>query len=74
MPVGLRYAQPNLPCRALGGIQLQEARRLAESAALRVDEVFPEQAVRQWVLSVPYPLCLLFASRPSVMGEMLGII
>ena len=28
---------------------------MAESAALLVDEVFPEQPVRQWVLSVPIP-------------------
>ena len=27
---------------------------MAESAALLVDEVFPEQPVRQWVLSFPY--------------------
>jgi len=32
------------------------ARRMAESAALLVDEVFPEQPIRQWVLSAPYPL------------------
>jgi hypothetical protein len=30
--------------------------RMAESAALLVEEVFPEQLVRHWVLSVPYPL------------------
>ncbi len=41
------------------------ARRMAESAALLVDEVFPEQPVRQWVLSVPYPLRFLFASRST---------
>lgn len=29
---------------------------MAESAALLVDEEFPEQPLRQWVLSVPYPL------------------
>jgi hypothetical protein len=29
---------------------------MAEAAALLVDEVFPEQPVRQWVLSFPYPL------------------
>jgi hypothetical protein len=40
-------------------------RPLAESAALLVDEVFPEQPVRQWVLSVPYPLRFVFASRPD---------
>jgi hypothetical protein len=30
---------------------------MAESAALLVEEVCSEQPVRQWVLSVPYPLC-----------------
>ena len=47
---------------------------MAESAALLVEEVFPKQPVRQWVLSVPYPLRLLFASRPEVMGPTLGIV
>ncbi len=47
---------------------------MAESAALLVDEVFPEQPVRQWVLSVPYPLRFLFASHPAVMGPVLGIV
>jgi hypothetical protein len=30
------------------------ARRMAESSALLVDEVFPHQPVRQWVLSFPF--------------------
>ena len=47
---------------------------MAESAALQVDEVFPEQPVRQWVLSVPYPLCFLFANRPRILGQVLGIV
>ena len=47
---------------------------MAESAALLVDEVFPEQPVRQWVLSFPYPLRFLFASRPAIMGKVLGIV
>jgi len=47
---------------------------MAESAALLVDEVFPEQPVRQWVLSVPYPLRFLFASRPAIMGQVRGIV
>jgi hypothetical protein len=47
---------------------------MAESAALLVDEVFPEQPVRQWVLSFPYPLRFLFASRPEIMGRVLGIV
>ena len=47
---------------------------MAESAALLVDEVLPEQPVRQWVLSVPDPLRFLFASRPEVMVRVLGIV
>jgi hypothetical protein len=47
---------------------------MTESAALLVDEVFPEQPVRQSVLSVPFPLRFLFASRPAIMGRVLGIV
>ncbi|MCV5158853.1 hypothetical protein OFP44_25235, partial [Escherichia coli] len=36
-------------------------RRMAESAALLVDEVLPEQPMRQWVLSFPFQLRFLFA-------------
>lgn len=43
-------------CKRRGFCPSCGARRMAESAALLVDEVFPEQPVRQWVLSVPYPL------------------
>jgi hypothetical protein len=35
---------------------------------------FPEQPIRQWVLSFPYPLRFLFARRPEVMGRVLGIV
>ncbi len=47
---------------------------MAENAALLVDEVFPEQPVRQWALGVPFPLRFLFASRPEIMGGVLGIV
>jgi hypothetical protein len=47
---------------------------MAEIAALLVDEVLPEQPVRQWVLSFPFQLRLLFASRPELMGRVLGIV
>jgi hypothetical protein len=47
---------------------------MADSAALLVDEVLPYQPMRQWVLSVPYPLRFLFASQPEVMGKALGIV
>ena len=47
---------------------------MAKSAALLVDEVLPEQPVRQWVLSFPFQLRFLFASRPEAMGPVLGIV
>jgi hypothetical protein len=47
---------------------------MADSAALLVDQVLPHQPMRQWVLSVPFPLRFLFASQPAVMGKVLGII
>jgi hypothetical protein len=49
-------------------------RRMAGSAALMVDEVLPRQPLRQWVLSFPFPLRFLFASRPEIMGRVLGIV
>ncbi len=47
---------------------------MAESAALLVDEVLPEQPIRQWVLSFPFQLRFLFASRPELMGRVPGIV
>jgi len=63
---------------------------MAESAALLEDEVFPHQPVRQltpWmacsramqeqlprVLSFPFLLRFLFASRPVITGQVLGIV
>ena len=47
---------------------------MAKSAALLVDAVFAEQLVRQWVLSFPYPLRFLLATRPVLMGQVLGIV
>ena len=45
---------------------------MAESAALLVVEVLPEQPMRQWVLSFPFQLRFLFSSRPEIMGRVLG--
>jgi hypothetical protein len=49
-------------------------RRMVDSAALLVDEILPHQPMRQWVLTVPFPLRFLFASQPAVMGKVLGIV
>jgi len=61
-------------CKRRGFCPSCGARRMAESAALLVDEVLPEQPMRQWVLSFPFPLRILFASRPEIMGRVLGIV
>ena len=47
---------------------------MADSAALLGDEILPHQPMRQWVLSVPFPLRFMFASQPAVMGKVLGIV
>lgn len=41
-------------CKRRGFCPSCGALRMAESAALLVDEVLPEQPMRQWVLSFPY--------------------
>jgi len=61
-------------CKKRGFCPSCGARRMADSAALLVDEVLPHQPMRQWVLSVPFPLRFLLASQPVVMGKVLGII
>ena len=50
------------------------ARRMVETAALLVDRVFPEQPVRQWVLSLPFALRYLLATRPGLVTQVLGIV
>ncbi len=61
-------------CKRRGFCPSCGARRMSESAALLVDEVLPEQPMRQWVLSFPFQLRFLFASRPEIMGRVLGIV
>jgi hypothetical protein len=60
-------------CKRRGICSSCGARRLAESAALLVDEVLTHGPMRQWVLSFPFQLRFLFASRPELMGKVLGI-
>jgi ribosomal protein S27E len=61
-------------CKRRGFCPSCGARRMVESAALLVDEVLPREPVRQWVLSVPFPLRFLFAAEPAAMGEVLAIV
>jgi ribosomal protein S27E len=61
-------------CKRRGFCPSCGARRMAEGAALLVDEVLPREPLRQWVLSVPFALRYLFATAPAVMGQVLGIV
>ena len=47
---------------------------MIETSAHLVDHVFPEVPVRQWVLSFPWPLRLLFARLPDALGRCLSVI
>jgi len=61
-------------CKKRGFCPSCGARRMAESARHLVEEVFGPRPVRQWVLSFPYPLRFLFASKPDAIGPVLGIV
>jgi len=61
-------------CKKRGFCPSCGARRMADSAALLVDEVLPRKPIRQWVLTVPFPLRFLFAAYPKLMGKVLGIV
>lgn len=61
-------------CKRRGFCPSCGARRMADSAAHLVDEVFPKRQIRQWVLSVPFPLRFLFATNPQVMSRVLTIV
>ena len=61
-------------CKRRGFCPSCGARRMAESAALLVDEVFPRLPIRQWVLSVPFALRFLLAREPHANSAVLGIV
>ena len=61
-------------CKRRGFCPSCGARRMAESAAHLVDEVILRVPVRQWVLSFPIPLRILFAAHPELLAPVLRII
>jgi len=52
-------------CKKRGFCPSCAARRMAETAALLVDQVLPERPLRQWVLSLPHALRFLLARNPA---------
>jgi ribosomal protein S27E len=61
-------------CKRRGFCPACGARRMAETAAHLVDDVIPRVPVRQWVLSFPIPLRLLFATHPQLLALVLTIV
>jgi ribosomal protein S27E len=61
-------------CKRRGFCPSCGARRMAESAALLVDDVLKGYPVRQWVLSLPIPLRLLLARYPNELSKVMRII
>ena len=59
-------------CKKRGFCPSCGARRMAETAALLADEVFPDVPLRQWVISFPFPLRYLFAGHPQSMAKVPG--
>jgi len=61
-------------CKRRGFCPSCGAKRMVESAALLVDEILPLRPVRQWVLSIPYPLRWLFSNGPAALSKALGVV
>jgi hypothetical protein len=47
---------------------------MVETSAHLIDHVIPAVPVRQWVLSFPWPLRLLFARQPSTLSRSVAVI
>jgi hypothetical protein len=61
-------------CKKRGICPSCGARRMVETAAHLVDHVIPRVPVRQWVLSFPWPLRMLFAARPEALTRCLAVV
>ena len=61
-------------CKRRGFCPSCGAKRMAESASHLVDEVLPYLPFRQWVLSFPFPLRLLFAKDPQLTRQILNLV
>ena len=61
-------------CKKRGFCPSCAARRMAETAALLVDQVLPERPLRQWVLSLPHALRFLPGTNPAALTQVLGVL
>jgi ribosomal protein S27E len=61
-------------CKGRGFCPSCGAKRMVEGAALLVDEILPADPMRQWVISFPFQLRILFARHPEWLTQVLGIV
>ncbi len=61
-------------CKGRGFCPSCASRRMAETGAKLTDEILPSVPYRQWVLSFPIPLRLLFAHRPDILSAVLAVV
>ena len=59
-------------CKRRGFCPSCGARRMAETAALLVEEVLPVRTLRHWVLSLPHALRFQLATNPAALTPVLG--
>jgi ribosomal protein S27E len=61
-------------CKRRGFCPSCASRRMVETATMLVEEVLPAVPIRQWVVTFPVPLRLVFASRPDLLTRVLGVV
>ena len=61
-------------CKKRGFCPSCGASRMAQTAALLTEHILPHQPIRQYVLSLPFPLRFLLAAKPELITLMLNCI
>ncbi len=61
-------------CKRLGFCPTCCGRRMAESAIHLIDNVLPERAMRQWVISLPFPLRYVLSTNKEIQNKIHNIV
>ena len=61
-------------CKKRGFCPSCGASAMAQTATLLTDHILPHQPIRQYVLSLPFPLRFLLAAKPELISPILKII
>lgn len=63
-----------LSCKGRGFCPSCGGRRLAQTSILLMDHILPEKPYRQWVITFPYQIRLLLATKPELISVVLKIV